>query len=147
MARQTIVATVKPGYTASAVDDVMSNAATTVTDLTTVLSDFDIAMGSGIDNLATLLGASTSYSTTTHQMSGTMGGNATITPTQGAALYALFNTVATDILAAIAAAGKANSTSDVVVSANVSTVKTISTLKQLLANIRQNFEATGQLTP
>ena len=53
------------------------------------------------DNLAALLGANVAYNSSTHQFTGvTMTGNATITPTQGAALLALINTSLADLVSA-----------------------------------------------
>ena len=77
-----------------------TDAGTVVTDLATTVTDFNLAFGTGTDGLTTLLGSAVAYNATTMQFSGTMGGNATITPTQGAALYALINTATTALLAA-----------------------------------------------
>lgn len=82
------------------ISNVSTAAATTTTGVSNTLTAYDAAAGSSANNLASLLGANVVYTAGTHQFSGTMTGNATITPTQGAALIALFNTVATDLLAA-----------------------------------------------
>ena len=68
--------------------------------VTAAIAKFDLAFKTGTNTLVSLLGSSVTYSTTTHQFAGTLDGNATITPTQGAALYALVNTALTALLAA-----------------------------------------------
>ena len=79
--------------------DTTTNTNTAAAQAAAVIAEFDIAFGTGTDNLATLLGSAVVYSGTSHQFSGTMSASATVTAVQGAALYALVNTAMTALLA------------------------------------------------
>ena len=106
--------------------------------IATAQAAFDAAFGTAVSGLAALLGAGVAYSSTTHLFSGVQSDNATITPTQTAALAVLLNTASADLIAAATAAAGVG-TGDVSVVINTAGL----TKDQLKAALLEIAEAYG----
>ena len=104
----------------------------------TAQAAFDAAFGTAVSGLAALLGSAVSYSSTTHLFSGVQSDNATITPTQTAALAVLLNAASADLIAAATAAAGVG-TGDVSVVINTAGL----TKDQLKAALLEIAEAYG----